>query len=348
MQFNRLFWINSSFLIIQAVASVIFAWLGLGAWALIWGQLLGLAVSSLIVWFATKWRPKFIWKWAIVREQLRFSLWVLLSSFQNWAFLYADNAIAGMFLGVNGLGVYSLGFNIAIIVPAFVIAALGDVAYPAFCRLDGNAQEVGKSLVSLQRLTSALLFPIAFGIASVASPAVQLLYGDKWQGLGFVIGILVIMPGLSSIWTLNESAYLSVGKPDIYTKLSAISLLLLIPLLWIIAPYGLIIFTIARFAGAFILPIANIIFGARALRLNVIQQIKPLFFPLVASLVMFGVVSLLIAQLQPFSGLLGWIKLLLAVLAGALVYTGTVRFVGRNLWADLLIGVKRVFARANP
>jgi PST family polysaccharide transporter len=346
MQFARLFWVNSSFLVIQAIASVIFAWLGAGAWALIWGQLLGLTVSSLIVWATIKWRPSFVWNWAIVREQLRFSLWIMLSSFQSWLFLYADNAIAGIFLGVNGLGVYSLGFSISILIPAFVVAALNDVAYPAFCKLDGNALEVGKNLISLQRLTSAILFPIALGISSIASPTIQLLYGDKWQGLGTVISILVIMPGLGGIWYLNENAYLSIGKPDLYTKLSAISLLLFLPFLWVAAPYGLIIFAVTRFAGALLLPLGNIFIGAHSLGLSVGRQIKPLSFPFFAALVMFVVTFLMSTYLQPYVGLIGWVKLLLTVVIGMLIYILMVRFGSRDLWNDLFAGLKRVFSHS--
>jgi O-antigen/teichoic acid export membrane protein len=347
MQFERLFWVNSSFLIVQAVAAVIFAFFGVGAWALIWGQLVGQTVSCVIVWATTTWRPNLVWNWEIARTQIRFSLWIMLSSFQTWLFLYADNAIAGMFLGVTGLGVYSLGFNISIIIPTFMVAALSDVAYPAFCKLDGDAAKVGKSLIGLQRLTSAILFPIAFGIASIASPAVALLYGDKWEGLGMVIGLLGIMPGLSSIWNLNESAYLSIGKPDIHTKLSALSLLILLPTLWAAAPYGLFVFTAARFAGAFILPLAHIIVGTRSLELKIFEQLKRLFLPLVAALVMFAAVYFAVTQLQPFSGWMGWIKLLLAIILGAFIYALTLFLFGRELLNDLFGGVKRVLARGN-
>jgi O-antigen/teichoic acid export membrane protein len=269
----------------------------------------------------------------------------MVSSFQAWLFQYADNAIAGIFLGVSAMGVYTLGFNIAILVPAFIIAALNDVAYPAFCKLQGDATEVGRSLVNLQRITAAILFPIAFGISSIASPAIELLYGNKWQGLGTVLSILVIMPGLGYLWNLNESAYISVGKPDVFTKLSAISLLLLLPLLWLTAPHGLYIFTIARFAGALLLPIGNILIGARSLGLNFIRQIKSLALPFLAALAMFISVTFASSLIQPFVGISGWLKFFALVISGAIFYALFIRITSRSLWNDLLGGVKRVLAR---
>lgn len=345
MQFYLLFWVNSSFLIITAVASVILAFLGFGVWAIIWGQLIGMITSSGIVWTLAKWRPKRTFNLSILRSLLGFSIWLTLSNIQKWLLLYADNAIVGLFLSMHVLGIYALGFNIATLIPAFLIAALFDVAYPAFCNLGGNRQEVGKSLIGLQRLTGALLFPIAFGISAIASPTVELLYGNKWQGLGTVISFLVIMPGLSTLWTLNESAYTSVGRPDIYTKLSALSLLLLLPLLWITAPYGLFVFTIARFAGAIFLPIGNFFIVKRILNISITNQLKSLIFPIFPALTMFVLVLLLTLLLSPFEGLSGWIKLFSVVVIGVVVYALMIRYLNRNLWNDLIVGVRHVLAR---
>ena len=291
MEFRSLFWVNSSFLIVQAVASVVLVIAGIGYWGLILGQLIGMLVSVGLVWGMVRWRPVFVFHRQLLRSMLGFSVWVMVSGFQNWLFLYADNAIAGIFLGVRGLGIYSLGFSIAILVPGFLEAALSDVAYPMFCKLQDAPHEVGRNLVKLQALTSAVLFPVAWGIAAIAPSAVDLLYGAKWQGLGSVIAILVIMPGLSCIWALNENAYQAVGRPDIWPKLAGISLLALMPLLCIAAPYGLVIFTLARFGGACILPLGNILLGTRVLDVGIKEQLQGFVSPLTFSVMMYLAVS---------------------------------------------------------
>jgi O-antigen/teichoic acid export membrane protein len=344
MQFRRLFWVNGSFLIIQSVASLILAIIGLGYWALILGQLFGLAISSLLAWVLARWRPIFMFRRDLLRSMLSFSVWVMVSAFQNWLFLYSDNAIAGLFLGVRGLGIYSLGFNIGILVPGFLGAAIADVAYPAFCKLQEVPREVGQSLTKLQALASVVLFPIALGISAVAPPAVALLYGDKWQGLGTVIALLVIMPGLSCIWALNENAYQAVGRPDIWPKLAGFTLLALLPLLWIAAPYGLLIFTIARFVAAWILPLGNVLFGARALDLRTREQLQGFVQPLVFAGIMYLVVSLMLRQLSPFVGLIGWVKLLSVVVTGALVYVLLLQLGDRRLWNQIRFSVRQILS----
>jgi O-antigen/teichoic acid export membrane protein len=342
MEFRSLFWVNSSLLIVQAVASVILAATGIGYWALVLGPLVGLATSAGLVWKLSRWRPKIMVDWPVFRSMLGFSVWVMISGFQNWLFLYADNVIAGLFLGVEGLGTYSLGFNIATLVPGFLAASLGDVAYPSFCKLQDDRRQIGSNLVRVQILLGAILFPVALGLLAIAPSAVELLYGQKWQGLGTVIGILVIMPGLSSIWALNEKAYQAVGRPDVWTKLAGFALLALLPLLWLAAPHGLLTFTLVRFGGAWLLPLANVLFGTRVLQTGIKEQLEGFVSPLCFAAVMFAVVYMLTRLSSPFEGISGWIKLFLIVGVGAVVYIALTWLGNRQLWNRLFLSLRQM------
>jgi PST family polysaccharide transporter len=344
MEFQKLFWVNSSFLIIQAIASVILAFAGLRYWALIYGELTGLVISTAIVWMMARWRPRVILSYSVVRSMLSFSKWIMLSAIQNWMFLYADNAIAGLFLGVRGLGTYSLGFNIAILVPAFMAASIGDVAYPTFCRLQDSPEEVGRNLLSLHRLLGAILFPFGLGLAALAPYVIKLLYGDRWPGLGSVMGLLILMPGLGYIWSLNEHAYQAVGQPRVWIKVSTLALVTLCPVLWVAAPHGLIVFTIARFACVLLLPFGNIIFGGRTLGIHLWDQIKAVATPLLFSLVSFLVAFLLVRQWGPIEGLLGWLKLFSISGVGATIYIVLIWQLDRELWSTLFFSLRKMLA----
>ncbi len=345
MQFNRLFWIYSSFLIIQAIIAVVLALMGFGARAVIWGQLIGMMISVVLSWVLVKWRPEIHFNWKILSSMLMFSIWVMISSFQEWAFTYADNAIAGLFLGVQGLGIYALGFNMATVLPGFLVAGLGDVAYATFCRMQNKVGEVASKLTYLQKLTATVLFPIAFGLSAVAPVFIQLLYGEKWTGLGTVISILVIMPGLSSLWTLNASAYQAIGRPDIYTKISGFSLVIMVPLLWIAASHGLLIFTITRFTVAWLVPLGNLLWGSRLLNINIRDQVNAIKSPFLMSGIMYLIVVGLISYFGPFEGLMGWTKFVTVILAGGAVYIIALRVITPDLWNVVLLNIKRAIFR---
>jgi len=342
MEFRRLFWVNSSLLVVPAIVSVGLALAGAGYWAIIVGQLAGTTTNVVLAWSLVRWRPMRVFDWPLLRSMFGFSTWIMVAGFQNWLFYYAGNAIAGLFMGVQYLGVYSLGFTISILIPNFFVDALGDVAYPTFCRLQEAPKVVGHSLLKLQTLTVAVLFPVALGISAIAEPVVDLLYGDKWQGLGTVIGFLVIMPGLSYIWSLSGKAYQAVGRPDIWAKLSGVILLVLLPLLWIAAPHGLLIFTLVCFGVSWLIPLANILVGSRVLQISVREQIGAFASPLCIAAVMFALVYALTRLMSPFEGLTGWIAILLIIAMGAAVYLLLLRLTNRGLWDQLFLGLRQV------
>jgi len=204
---------------------------------------------------------------------------------------------------------------------------------------------VGGNLVKLQALTGTVLFPLAFGISALAAPAMDLLYGSKWQGLGSVIGILVLMPGLGYLWSLNEKAYQAVGRPSLWTWLSGISLLALLPALWLAAPRGLLVFTTVRFAGGLLLPLGNIFVGARALGIRSREQLSALASPFLLALLVFAAMHGMREMLSPFSGGNGWAKLLLISLTGALLYLLMVRLLNPDTWHRITFSLRQVFSQ---
>ncbi len=277
---------------------------------------------------------------------LGFSSWVLSHSVMTWLFLQGDNAIAGFFMGEKVLGVYSLGVNTSQLLPGMIIGPLSAVAYPAFCALQSNRQELGHSLLQLQSLAAVVVFPVSVGLSVIAVPAVSLLYGDKWLGLGAVIQLLAFTACLSSLWSLNADAYRAIGRPDIWPKISGVTLLILIPLLMFTAQYGLMLFTIARSSGLILYVLLNIVFGGRVLGISIKDQLHGLTTPLVCVTVMYIVAYFLIQALMPFEGGVGWLKLVSVMLISAFLYLLLLWVFNRVLWNKLIRSGRQVLSRA--
>ena len=345
LEFRKLFWVNSLPPVTNVIVSLVLALLGAGVWALVLGPLSGTAIRAVSAWLLSGWRPSRVVKRAVIGPLLGFSVWMMGSSFQSWLFLYADNAIAGYFLGKEGLGIYSLGFNMSNLLPGLVIPALSAVAYPAFCALQGDHQEVGRSLLQLESLAAVVLFPVSFGLSAIAVPAIGLLYGDKWLGLGMVMQLLAIMPGLSHLWSLNADAYRAVGRPDVWAKLSGLTLLILMPLLLLVGPYGLMPFTFARFGAHFVYPLLNVVIGGRVLGVSAKDQMQVLMTPLCCAVAMFVATHLFIRWLMPFEGAIGWSKLLLVIVIAASTYFSLLWTTNRDLWNRILLAGRQVFLR---
>lgn len=344
LNFRRVFWLSFALLVVSAVVSVALAFLGAGLWALVIGSLAGTVASIAVAWFSVRWRPVFRMDWAVTRSLLGFGVWSLVTGFQTWLLSYGDNALAGLFLGAAGVGVYAMGFTFAGLLPGFANSVVTTVAYPAFCELHRRGEALGGTLMQLQEMMAVLLFPLAFGVSAVADGAITLLYGDRWSGLGMVIAWLAVLPGLFNLWGLNGEAYRAMGRPDIWAKLVGAGLVFMFPLLWFAGPLGLMPFTVARFAGAALLPVLNILVTARVLGVPVLRQMRVYSVPFLASLAMFAAVGVFLRARAPLAGWTGWLTLLASILLGAAIYGGLVWWLRRDAVLQVIRMARRAMA----
>lgn len=338
------FWAQSMPMIAASIISVLWAFAGGGVWALVLGPLSGATLRVVIVWRSVKWRPKWGVQLRLFRSMMIFSFWIVASNFLTWTFLYADNVIAGYFLGTSGLGTYALGYNLGMLLPGMLSSSLAMVAYPSFCALQENPHYVGLNLLKLQKLTAAVIFPICFGISAVAVAVVSLLYGTKWENLGTVVQLTVILPGLVNLWSLHAEAYRAIGRPDVETKFGIVGLVIMLTLLLIAGPYGVIIYTVARFFASVPYILFRIYASSHLLKVSIGEQTKSIVSPLLASLIMFLAARLLVAGLAPFSGLAGWLRLGGTIAISAAIYVVVLWGIDQALFKSLWLSFRLVIS----
>ena len=335
LRFKELFRIRVASQITLSLVSVGLAIAGVGVWALVFGSLLGILVNAVGVWVVTHWKPTLNVKKETAGALLKFGVWVMVSGFQSWLFLYADNAILGFYQGSTQLGVYALGFNLSSFIPGLIISPLSAVAYPVFCEIQHDRERLGKYLLKMQVLALVVLAPLVLGACALASPAIQLLYGDKWPGLAYVIALLSLN-GFGQLWSLTSDAYRAINRPDIWPKLAGLALIILIPSLFLAGPFGLETFTIVRMLAGFALPVMIILFGQRVVGISLKEQLTA-FLPLMLTATLTLAVGYgMIVQLNPFSGMVGGLKLISVVLVSSLVYCGLLWRFHSKLWLELL------------
>jgi O-antigen/teichoic acid export membrane protein len=336
LEFRKLLWIGALPQVANALVAVGLALAGARFWALIAGYLAGRITNLVLVWSMCRWRPRPVFRRDLFRSLAVFGLWMFASGIQSWLFLSADNLLAGRFFGAHSLGVYSLGFNLANLPGGLLIASLAAVAYPAFSALQSDHREVGRSLLRLQGLAAAILFPACFGLAALGGPAATLLYGGKWSGLGWTLGLMAVMPGLSHLWSLNADAFRAIGRPDVWTKLAGGALVILFSLLILSAHLGYRAFVVARFVGALSLPIFNVLATRRVFQASLRQQFRSIAAPALCAVVGFAVVLCLRILLAPLQGAVGWLKLLSLAGLGAAVYAVGLYLTDRDLFCRSL------------
>jgi len=103
------------------------------------------------------------------------------------------------------------------------------VLYPSFSRMQHDLPRLVESFHKTIRIIMALALPMGLGLFVMGQDIAGVLFGNKWQGLGFVLSILGLKEGLTWVVGINPETYRAMGRPDVNTKLMIVQILYFIP-----------------------------------------------------------------------------------------------------------------------
>ena len=278
----------------------------------------------------------------MARSLFRFGFWVLLEGLGAWLIIWGDNLIVGRFLGVHDLGVYRTGWSLVTIIFGLVLNPFLPVLYPTFSRMQDDLPVLKNTFHRVNRVIFALALPMGTGLLLVGSEAVTLLFGEKWQGLGFVISVLGLTYSISWLVSLNTEVYRAMGKPNVNSILMYVHILYYLPCFYIAAQYGLETFTITRLSVAIIAIPIQTYFCVKLLKVPPFylwHQAKPMMF---ATLSMAAGVSILKWIIMPLIHICH-ISLSLAILVGVgcIIYVVCLYCIDRHFFRQTFATIRK-------
>ena len=225
------------------------------------------------------------------------------------------------------LGWYSvydrLGGTLMFLPTVFITAA-----YPTFSRMYADDSD-GASRLAQRCFESMLLLsvPVGFGLAAVADPVVELLFGEDFAEAGSVVAVGGFVTVLTYLTTVLGMLLISMDRQRLWTRFIALGAFLTIPLDIVLVPYFQEHYDNGAIGGAVAYLITEMIMlgGAIYLLPRGALGSRSVFFSIrviAAGLLMF-------AAVVPFRDLV----LPVPVAIGALVYAGAV-FALRLISAD--------------
>ena len=107
--------------LIKGIGSIVLALRGWGVWSLVWGHLIGAAVSTLALWLIVPWRPRWQFAWDLARRMLRYGGQIVSVNVLGAITHHVDYLIVGRILGSAALGFYILAFRIPEVIITMII-----------------------------------------------------------------------------------------------------------------------------------------------------------------------------------------------------------------------------------
>ena len=227
------------FLVTTAV-TIVLAVLGLGAWSLAIGRVVGNAVNGVLHAAFARPRYRFGFDAAVARPLLRQGLPIAGLSLIAVAALNVDNVVVGRYLGPDQLGLYALAFNVSSWPVGVFAVAVWRVSVPAFAQLQEDMPRLRSAFAQSFGLLMTATLPVCFLLAALAGPLVSTVYGRKWAAAAAVLSVLAALGGLRVGLQLMTDLLVAVGRSRLAFGLQLVWLAALVPALCIGVRHGLV------------------------------------------------------------------------------------------------------------
>jgi len=249
----------------------------------------------------------------------RFAGFLIIASISGIFFLYVDSIIIGIFLLPEYVGYYRAAFSLIFGAASFV-AFLEPMLIPIFTKL--RKIQTQNVLDKLLRYVFIIAIPISFGLLVLGKYFLTFLFGASYfkgalpmMFLSFLILPLVSAGFFSSLFSAKEKPkflaqlMVSITIINIFLDLLFIKLFLLISPIWAIT--GVALATLISWIFYFIASTYLI-----KKKLNLTIPLKLLAKPLIASLIMTGILFYTISFVKNMTLILG----ISLIIFGALIY----------------------------
>ncbi len=310
--------------------AVPFAIYGWGYWAVICSSLCTALLYVLFLHYLDPWLPSTGINLRLNKELSTFAWFSCLESLALWSLFRMDRVFLGMHVDAASLGLYGYAITLTMLITQMVsIPFVSDAFFSIYSRLAAQPEDLHRFLERNIEIFAFFLFPVCLGISSIAHLAVPIFFPPHWQNLGWLISLLIISPGLTSIIEPYSIVLRAMGRPHVYGKLYLYSASVSLSLFYFVAKFGLSAFVWSVAGVRIIILFLLLLAASRNLGISFRELLKPMHTPLAASLGMVAVIHLILGGLPGETPL--WHQFVLSMGVGAFSYATLVSFLDRHL-----------------
>lgn len=293
LDFKKLARASMSSALISGLASIYMAKSGFGVWTLVFQQIIFGIISTIVLWFYSKWWPKLIFSWKSFKEMFSFGFNLLLSGLIETIYNNLFTVIIGKVFNATSLGYYSRADHYAQLPTSNFNSIFFRVIYPVLCKMQDDDDKLRENYRKLLRISAFIIFPIMCGLAGAAYPSVVMLIGKKWE----YAAVLLVPICLAKMWFPIHAINLNIlkvkGRTDYFLKLEIIKKVIGISLIVISIPFGLLFMCYAQIVSSLIALFINTYYSGKLIKLSFWNQMKDIFHILLTSLCMFALIKLM-------------------------------------------------------
>jgi O-antigen/teichoic acid export membrane protein len=222
-----------------AIASAIFHF---GAYSFIIGNLGAALAGALLawVWLTDDWCPVFRIEIDEIPRFLKYGIYMLGNALANAFNLQADVLLGARILGPEMVGLYSVPKTLSLRIAQIVNPIVTRVGLPIMALAQADEDLLKRIYLQTIRFTASINFPVYVALAIFSPEVVYIALGAHWYKSSMLLQVLAVWALLRSIVNPVGSLVMAVGKPHLECVWNCALLLVVWPVVWFGATYGVL------------------------------------------------------------------------------------------------------------
>lgn len=264
---------------------IVFAWSGLGLWALVWQQVAFPFFRTALLVSQARWSPSSVREYSFqeIRGMLKFGNSATLATLLNFITTNLDTFLVGRFHGGRVVGLYNRAFQLASLPILQLTLPLTRLFVPMLSESSKDHSFGAKAERVQKYLGYMLLFPLS-GIVALYHSWSPIIFGNVWTESTQYIWVLGLAAGFQSLGYIYTWIFLALGKPELLLRAETPGRLLMVIFMGIGVAFGPIFVAWAVVVGQITMWLATAFWQGPKVGFKATQLLKPLRVPLFVSL----------------------------------------------------------------
>lgn len=320
---------------ISSLVAFYLAYYNFGVWSLVAQTLVYAAFNVIFLNIFHLWLPRLNFSLESFWHLFGFGSKLMLSALIDSIYQNIYQIVIGKKFNVLDVGYFTQA-NQLIKTPATTMTAIIQrVTYPMLSSIQNDENRLNAAYLLTLRLSAVVIFPILFGLGTIADPLIPELLGIEWKPAALLASILAMGFLLYPIHAINLN-YLQVkGRSDLFLKLEVIKKVIITIILIITIPYGINAICIGIVIQSYIALFINTYYNGKIGNLSGIIQLKALL-PIWLIAIAACSIAWLITHLVTLST---WLSIIMTITIAIAIYIISIRLLQKDLYQYLILNI---------
>lgn len=315
LRFKKLTSINLISSILSGIIAIIFAFNGFEVWALVILFISKSLITALLFLVMSTISFQIGINILSFKKLFGFGYKMLLSSLFSALMNNISEVLVGKYYNPAQLGFFAKAKQLSNLSSGTISSIIDQVVFPVFSKLKNNPSEEKKFYLKIVNLTSFISIPALALLAILAKPTVIFLFGEKWLEMSVLVTLMSISRIFRPIKSVNMNYVKSIGRSDLFLKMEIFQAPLVLLAVFSSISFGVTALTASLIITDFTFFLVSMYFPYKFLSINVLDQFKCLFKPMIGTVTM----TIVLLLFLPYIDLI-LLKLIFGVLIGVISY----------------------------